>query len=265
MSDTGETLRGRRIVVTRRRGQAATLVDLLRARGATVLEVPATEIGPPPEPGPLDAALRALEKFDWVVFPSANAARAVKDRLGQLGLSSTIGARGTRIASVGEATTRVLQRTFPDDRVELEPESDYRAAGLVRSFEARGCAGATVLLPTSTRARDELPSGLRALGAEVTVAVAYATVEPPGLRDAVQRCLAAGFDAATFAAPSAVGAFATAAGHRSVGLRAVVIGPTTEAAARAAGFEVLGTASPFTAEGLVEALERVLGPAPDEG
>jgi uroporphyrinogen-III synthase len=265
MSHTGGTLAGRRIVVTRRRDQAATLVDLLRARGATVLEVPATEIGPPSEPGPLDAALRALEKFDWLVFTSANAVRAVKDRLGQLGLSSTIGARGPLIASVGEATSRVLQRTFTDDRVELEPESDYRAAGVLRSFEARGCAGATVLLPTSTRARDELPSGLRALGAEVTVVVAYATLEPPGLREAVQRCLAQGFDAATFAAPSAVAAFATGAGPRSAGLRAVVIGPSTEAAARAAGFEVLGTAAASTAEGLAKALERALGPAPGAG
>jgi uroporphyrinogen-III synthase len=77
--------------------------------------------------------------------------------------------------------------------------------------------------------------------------------------------LAEGFDAATFAAPSAVEAFAAAAGPRSAGLPAVVIGPTTEAAARAAGFEVLGAASPSTAEGLVEALERVLGPTPSPG
>jgi uroporphyrinogen-III synthase len=264
MSGSG-TLAGRRIVVTRRPGQSATLVERLRERGATVLEVPATVVGPPPDPAPFDEALRGLERFEWVVFSSANAAEAVRDRLAHLGLPGEIGGRGPRLASVGPATTRSLLRAFPADRVALEPDRDYRAAGLVRAFEARGCSGSTVLLPASSRAREELPSGLRSLGAEVSVVVAYATLEPPGLRDAVGRCLDEGFDAATFAAPSAVEAFAGAAGERSPGLASVVIGPTTEAAARAAGFEVLACAEPSTVEGLVEALERVFGAGPGAG
>jgi uroporphyrinogen-III synthase len=265
MSGSGEALAGRRIVVTRRPGQSAALVERLRERGATVLEVPATVIGPPAEAGPLDAALRGLERFDWLVFSSANAVEAVRDRLAHLGLPAALGVRGPRLASVGPATTRSLERAFPDDRVELEPDRDYRAAGLVRAFETRGCGGEKVFLPASSRAREELPSGLRALKAEVSVVVAYTTLEPPGLREAVGRCLGEGFDAATFAAPSAVQAFAAAAGERSRGLAAVVIGPTTEAAARAAGFEVLAAASPSTVDGLVEALERVLGAAPGAG
>ena len=128
------------------------------------------------------------------------------------------------------------------------------------AFEAAGCQGAAILIPASSRAREELPAGLRALGAEVTRVAAYATVVPPGLGEAVEGCLRDGFDAATFAAPSAVEAFASAA--LSPGLPAVVIGPTTEAAAREAGFRVLATASPSTAEGLVAALERALGRAP---
>jgi uroporphyrinogen-III synthase len=143
----------------------------------------------------------------------------------------------------------------------LEPESDYRAAGLLRAFEEVGCGGNTILVPASSRAREELPTGLRALGAEVTVVAAYATLEPPGLGEAVGRCLREGFDAVTFAAPSAVEAFAAAAADGAAGLPAVVIGPTTAAAARAAGFRVLATAAPSTAEGLVAALERVLGSA----
>jgi uroporphyrinogen-III synthase len=260
MSGSGGALAGRRIVVTRRPGQSASLVEQLRERGATVLEVPATAIGPPAETGPLDAALKGLEGFDWLVFSSANAVEAVRDRLARLGLPGGLGARGPRLASVGPATTRSLERAFPDDRVALEPEHDYRAAGLVRAFEARGCEGERVLIPASSRAREELPSGLRGLGADVRVVVAYATLEPPGLREAVGRCLDEGFDAATFAAPSAVQAFAAAAGGRSRGLPAAVIGPTTEAAARAAGFDVLAVASPSTVEGLVEALERALRP-----
>jgi uroporphyrinogen-III synthase len=264
------TLAGRRIVVTRRREQAESLARLLSERGATVLFAPATDVGPPEDCGPLDQVLRRLEEFDWVSFSSANAVAAVRDRLEALGLPGALGVRGPRLASVGPATTRALEEAFPEDSVALEPESDYRAAGLLRAFEARGVAGARVLHPASSRARDELPSGLRALGAEVTVAVAYATVDAPGLSEAVERCSAEGFDAVTFAAPSAAQAFARAVGASGTvvgagegpreGLPAAVIGPTTETAAREAGFRIVAVASPSTAEGLVAALEGALGP-----
>lgn len=260
MSDRG-TLAGRRIVVTRRPEQASSLVGLLRDRGATVLEVPATTMGPPRDRRPLDAALRDLGRFDWVVLTSANAVTAVRDRLASLSRPVRLGGAGTRVASIGPATTRAIREAFPDDTVALEPESDYRAAELLRLFEAMGCAGTAVLIPASSRAREELPSGLVALGAEVTVVAAYATVENPGLAEAVERCLREGFDAAVFAAPSAVEAFASAASTGAAGVPAVVIGPTTEAAARAARFRVLATASPSTVEGLVAALEQALGRA----
>jgi uroporphyrinogen III methyltransferase/synthase len=122
-----------------------------------------------------------------------------------------------------------------------------------------------VLVPSSTRARDELVRGLRELGAEVDVVAAYATVEPAGLAAAVARCLDEGCDLALFASPSAVEAFAHAAGERARGLRVAVIGPTTEAAARAAGMAVEATARPATAEGLVAAAERALGGPPGGG
>ena len=89
--------------------------------------------------------------------------------------------------------------------------------------------------------------------------MAYTTIEPPGLEDAVGRCLEQGFDLALFASPSAVEAFARTAGARAAGLPAAVIGPTTEAAARAAGLDVLGVASPSTLEALVATAERLLG------
>lgn len=256
---TAGSLAGRRIVVTRRADQAGPLVRLLRARGAEVVEVPATAIGPPEDLRPLDDALGHLEAFDWLVFTSANAVEAVRGRLDALGLAPAV----PRLASVGPATTRALATAFPDQAVALQPDRDFRAAGLVNAFQAEGCERARVLIPSSSRARDELSEGLRSLGAEVAAPTAYATTEPVGLRAAVLACVAGGFDAATFAAPSAVQAFAHAAGEAARGLPAAVIGPTTEAAARESGLRVLATAAPSTVEGLVAALEGVLGQSSD--
>jgi uroporphyrinogen-III synthase len=252
------TLDGRRVVVTRRRGQASALVELLGARGAVVVEVPAIEIAAPPEPERLDAALSELGRYDWLVFTSANAVNAVLSRLVVLGLEPRLSAQGPRIASVGKATTSALRASFPGDRVALEPEADFRAVALVDAFARRGVTGARILVPAAARAREELAAGLRGLGAHVDLVAAYSTVEPPGLAEAVRGCLEQGFDLVLFASPSAAESFAQAAGERATGLPAAVIGPTTEAAARAAGFEVRAVASPATSEGLVAAAERAL-------
>ncbi|HEY7922520.1 MAG TPA: uroporphyrinogen-III synthase [Vicinamibacteria bacterium] len=252
------SLDGRRIVVTRRKGQAGSLVERLRELGATVLEVPAIEIAPPADLGPLDAALADLEAYDWVVVTSPNAVGALLSRLTVQGLFPRLSGKRAKLASVGPATTVALRASFPQDKVALEPKQDYRAEGLLAAFADRDLAGRRVLLPISTAGRDELPEGLRARGAQVDVVLAYATVEPDGLPGAVAACLEGGFDLALFASPSAVEAFARAAGDRASGRPVAVIGPTTEAAARAAGFHVLGRASPATLEALVETAERVL-------
>jgi uroporphyrinogen III methyltransferase/synthase len=254
------TLTGRRLVVTRRPSQASSLAALLSERGAIVLEVPAIDIVDPEDTGPLDTALESLERYAWIVFASANAVTGALRRIIALGLAPRLTGHGPgpRIASVGAATSAALRAAFPADRIDLEPEADFRAEGLVRAFAGRRIAGARMLVPASSRGREELAAGLRALGAEVDVVTAYRTVEPPGLAGAVGQCLDAGVDLLLFASPSAVEAFAGAGGDRVRGLPAAVIGPTTEAAARAAGLDVRAVASPSTAEGLVAAAERVL-------
>lgn len=253
------TLAGRRIVVTRGREQSSRLVQLLEERGASVREIPAIEVTGPSDPRPLDEALGVLPRYDWIVFTSANAVGAVLRRLTVLGLEPRLSARGPKVASVGGATTAALRASFPEDPVVLQPE-EFRGAALVASFARRGVEGARVLVPASNRAREELAGGLRSLGATVDVVTAYSMSEPPGLRSAVGDVLASGFDLALFASPSAVEAFAGAAGPRGSGLKVAVIGPTTEAAARAAGMDVRAVARPSTAEGLVAAAERALRP-----
>jgi uroporphyrinogen III methyltransferase/synthase len=253
------SLAGRRIVVTRRAGQSSSLVSLLQARGAEVVEVPSIEIRAPEDTRPLDEALRDLGRFRWLVFTSANAVEAVRARLGALELPQALTSRGSKLASVGAATTTALRTAFPADLVALQPTQAFEGGELARVFAGEDLAGARVLVPCSSRARDELARGLRALGADVLPVVAYETVEPRDLAPRVARCLEQGFDLALFASPSAVESFAQAAGARVRGLPAVAIGPTTAEAARKAGLELRGVAAPSTAEGLVRAAERALG------
>jgi uroporphyrinogen-III synthase len=252
---TARPLQGRRLIVTRQADQAGELAARLRVLGAEVEEVPTLEVVPPVDTRSLDQALSRLTDFHFMAFTSANAVEAVSRRLLALGheLPASL-----RLASVGAATTAALASAFPGRSPDLEPAADFRAAGLVDAFRRRGVAGERGLLPQSELARDELASGLAALGAEVEAVTAYRILEPPGLPERVKGALARPIDAVLFASPSAVNAFRAALGPHLPPPPAVVIGPTTQAAAAAAGFTVLAVAGHSTTDGLVEALREAL-------
>jgi len=247
----GRPLEGRRVLVTRRPGQASSLVQGLEALGAVVLGVPAIEVLPPEDTGPFDAALQDLARFDGLLLTSANAVSSLASRLEALGLPPEE-LPPVEVAVVGASTASAFSAQFPGLPEPLRPAESYRAETLLAELVARGVRGRRYLLPSSDRARDVLGAGLEAGGAIVERVVAYRTVTPPGLDEAVGAALCAGFDLAVFASPSAVEAFASSAGPRAcAGLRAAVIGPVTEAAARAAGLPVVAVAAPSTVEGLL--------------
>ena len=136
-----------------------------------------------------------------------------------------------RVAAVGAETARALAAL--GIAVALVPE-DQRQEGLVAAL-ASVPAGARILFPQALGGRELLPEALGARGVHVdvvpvsrTLALALPTAPPP-------------FDVATFASPSALKAFLVGAGAGPAALRGkvvAVIGPTTEAAARAAGVAV---------------------------
>jgi uroporphyrinogen-III synthase len=249
-----------RVLLTRQPEQSAALREGLRELGCEVVEVPLIAIVPPAEPGPLDAALRELHRYDWVAFTSANAVQAVAERLAALGVAWPPAAQA---ASVGPSTRAALAERLPAATVALEPESDHRAEGLLRAFEGHRLEGRRVLLPASERARDVLARGLRERGAEVMVVAAYGNVAPPDLPARLAAALDGRIDLVTFASPSAVEGFVAAAPPRPWP-PAAVIGPVTEQAARAAGFVIAAQAAPSTAAGLAAAVRGWMGlPDPD--
>src|SRR5262245_24312595 len=134
---SAEPLRGRRILVTRRPEQSSALVTQLREMGATVLEVPLIEVAPPENLAPLTGALDSLEAYDWVVFTSANAVRALAECLHPMGEVRIF----PRVASVGPATSEAIRELLPAAAVARMPATDHRAEGLLAAFsddEVRG-------------------------------------------------------------------------------------------------------------------------------
>ncbi len=124
---TERPLAGRRILVTRAAHQAGKLSESLRELGAEPVEVPVLEIRPPDSFDSLDRALRQLAFYDWLIFTSANAVRALVERIAALGIAFEP-SPSLRVAAVGAATARAAQDAgFP---VTFVPES-YVAESLV--------------------------------------------------------------------------------------------------------------------------------------
>src|SRR5438445_8405321 len=192
------TLEGRRIVVTRAPAQSRELRERLEELGAQVVLLPLVRFLEPENTLDLDRATRSLEKFDWLIFTSANAVTFFLRRCRALGFWPS--GKAAKIAAVGSATRLALESEGL--QASLMP-AEFSGAGLAAELSSE-VAGKAVLLPRSDRASVELPSLLREAGANVTEVVAYRTAGPEALDPTVINAILSGqADAITFFSPSA--------------------------------------------------------------
>ncbi len=95
------SISGKTVLVTRSASQSSQFSDRLRQEGATVIEMPALEIGPPSSWEDLDRAIARLSSFDWLVLTSANSVDYFFNRLATQ-LRDILALTGIKIAVVGE-------------------------------------------------------------------------------------------------------------------------------------------------------------------
>jgi uroporphyrinogen-III synthase len=169
----GQPLSGLRILVGRAHHQASALSAGLRKLGARVIEIPFIEIRKPRSSKPLDAALKNLPDYDWLILTSVNGVEALWER-GQRLKVSRKHLRHLKVAAIGPATKRALEKC--GIKVDVVPR-EYVAESVVKSLRRR-VKGKRILLARAKVARDVIPRELRKLGARVDVVEAYETVLP---------------------------------------------------------------------------------------
>ncbi|MEO5569068.1 MAG: uroporphyrinogen-III C-methyltransferase [Gemmatimonadaceae bacterium] len=245
---------GKRIVVTRATAMPGTLAELLRARGAEVIEVPSTEIEALDQ-ARIDRAVNALTTYAWIVLTSVTGVRFFKGALDRAGLDARAFANA-RVAAIGPATAKALAEI--GIKPDLTPDRFVAEALLEAMRGADNVRGGRVLIATAEDARPVLPDGLRELGAEVDVIAMYRSrVVTDGAEiDALKAAIDAGsVTAVTFTSASAVSGFVAQVGReRARGVRAISIGPVTSDAARAAGLTIAAEASHATIASLADAV-----------
>jgi uroporphyrinogen III methyltransferase / synthase len=248
---------GWRVLVPRTKEQAASVVERLRSYGAVPQVVPTIAVEPPRAPQQMERAIKGLVtgRFQWIAFTSANAVRAVREKLEEYGLDARAFA-GIKVAAVGEQTAAALGDfgIKPD----LVPEAEQSSEGLAAAWPPYDDVLDPinrVLLPRADIATETLVARLTDLGWETEDVTAYRTVRasppPAPIREAIK---GGGFDAVLFTSSSTVRNLIGIAGKPHAVTVVAVIGPQTAQTAAEYGLRVDVTAPRPSATALVDAL-----------
>ncbi|MEH2409526.1 uroporphyrinogen-III C-methyltransferase [Nostoc sp.] len=254
-------LTGKTILVTRSVGQSSQFSDRLIASGATVIEMPTLEIGPPSNWEALDNAIAHLSDFDWLILTSTNGIDYFFERLIAQG-KDTRALAGVKIAVVGEKTAHSLKQHS------LQPDfipPNFVADSLVENFPDQ-LDGKKVLFPrVESGGREVLVKELTAKGAKVIEVAAYQSCCPSGIPPVAELALQnRKVDVITFASSKTVQFFCqltnkifsnnSDASQFLEGVCIASIGPQTSKTCHALFGRVDVEAQEYTLDGLTQAL-----------
>lgn len=243
-------LYGRRVLVAGSPSTSDKLRHGLASLGAEVITDPAIRIADPPDWAPVDAALDKLGEYDWLVFSSGNGVDYLFRRLFDRGWDMRrLGS--VKLAAIGPSTADRLMHYHV--QADVVPKQ-FNADGLAESL-AGEAQGRRFLLARASRGRELLAEELRRAGAEVDQVVVYSSldVEEPSTDVAV--AMAGGkIDWVTVGSSSTARSLSRLYGDDLRNARLVSISPLTSTALRDLGHEPSAEASPYTTDGLVDAI-----------
>ncbi|AKK25987.1 bifunctional uroporphyrinogen-III C-methyltransferase/uroporphyrinogen-III synthase [Mycobacterium sp. EPa45] len=234
-------LYGWTVLVPRTKDQAGEMSDRLVGHGALPVEVPTIAVEPPRSPAQMERAVKGLVdgRYQWVVFTSTNAVRAVWEKFGEFGLDARAFS-GVKIACVGESTADRV-RAFGVSP-ELVPAGEQSSLGLLDEFPEYDSIFDPVnrvLLPRADIATETLAEGLRDRGWEIEDVTAYRTVRAaPPPAETREMIKTGGFDAVCFTSSSTVRNLVGIAGKPHARTIVACIGPKTAETAAEFGLRV---------------------------
>lgn len=160
-------LTGIGVLVTRPEHQAEHLCHLIEVEGGAAVRYPALSILPRTDRAAVRAAIGPADRFDLVVFVSANAVRFGADILGER--------RDLPIAAIGQATAAAINAA--GYRVSMLPAEGADSESLLAMPQLADLHGKRVLIVRGSGGRGLLLEEMAARGAQVQYAEVY-TREP---------------------------------------------------------------------------------------
>lgn len=251
------SLKQKRILITRPARQAGELRTALESRGARV-DLAALIRTEPIQTEAVRRALQRLEEFDWLAFTSVNGVEYFQASLSRFGM---VLPPAPQIAVIGKSTAAAVERC--GWQVALLPQR-ASSEGMTEAFRDLELRGKKIALFVAETTREILPGALVGMGAEVTPVALYRT-----LPDAAGIDLLAGLpwpeiDAVVFLSGSAAEVFAAyrPAAAATGRLAYLAVGSATAERMRQLNLPVDRVAEQPSTEAIVRALERAF-PGPD--
>ncbi len=161
-------LKGKTIVITRTIEQSKETATALTKLGANVIVFPTLEILPPESWRKFDEIVTLPDKIDFIIFTSAHAVKMFNIRCNELNVKLNF--NKTKVVSVGTKTSAVCGKdNIP---VHIIPKK-FSAEGVVEVLSKYNLKNKVVFIPRSAIGREELPRGLKDLGAIIKSVPVY--------------------------------------------------------------------------------------------
>jgi uroporphyrinogen-III synthase/AcrR family transcriptional regulator len=161
-------LKNKTIVITRTVEQSNESASALTKYGAKVIVFPTLEIVPPSNWDEFDSIITVQEKIDFIIFTSAHAVQMFDKRCEELKIKVDFAKK--KVVAVGNKTSLVCKKhNIP---VNIIPEK-FSAEGVIGELSKFDMNEKVVFIPRSAIGREELPRGLKDLGAVIKSVPVY--------------------------------------------------------------------------------------------
>jgi uroporphyrinogen III methyltransferase/synthase len=247
-------LKGKTIVITRTIEQSRESASALTSLGANVIIVPTLEIIPPSDWSKFDSVVAHPEKIDFIIFTSVHSVEMFSKRCRELG--ALINYNRTKVVAVGNKTSSYCHKN--NINVNIIPDK-FSAEGVIESLSKYNLKNKVVFIPRSAIGREELPSGLKVLGAIIKSVAVYNVGIPSSenLQHRLQLLESTKVDLFIFTSPSTFENFLQIADIKNPfqyfsKFDVAAIGPTTKEAIESKKVKVKILPDEFTINGLTK-------------
>lgn len=242
-------LSGKSVLVTGTTSMVNRLSPILKEEGAEAISFSLirTERMRLPE---LDVALKEIDKYNWIVFTSANGVECFFEEMQEIRKDIRDLAH-VRFAVIGDGTRKALEaHGIFCDFIPTAYSSKDMAEAMIPHIEK----DENVLLLRAEEANRVLPDALEKAGISHKCISLYHTVTDERKADELNRLIKM-VDYVTFASSSAVRAFVSMVDNLDeVKGKYISIGPVTTKTAQENGLSIAKTAVVYTARGMVETM-----------
>ena len=242
-------LSGKSVLVTGTTSMVDRLSPILKEEGAEAISFSLirTERMRLPE---LDVALKEIDKYNWIVFTSANGVECFFEEMQEIRMDVRSLAH-VRFAVIGDGTRKALEtHGIFCDFIPTAYSSKDMAEAMIPHIEENE----NVLLLRAEEANRVLPDALEEAGISHTCISLYHTVTDERKAEELNRLIKM-VDYITFASSSAVRAFVSMVDNLDeVKGKYISIGPVTTKTAEENGLSIAKTAVVYTARGMVETM-----------